>query len=114
MAASVTHCHLFISALGKLVNLISTEADNGELVAEMFHHQQQQITKVQSNTARRRGGMRFVSRMQKDLSLKLIAVIATFPKFSKLFSLFSSLILTVSCEGLQLYMSVKVLVLFLC
>lgn len=31
MAASVTHFHFFISALGKLVNLISTQADNGEL-----------------------------------------------------------------------------------
>lgn len=30
MAASVTHFHFFISALGKLVNLISTQADNGE------------------------------------------------------------------------------------
>lgn len=31
MAASVTHFHFFISALGKLVNLISTQADNGKL-----------------------------------------------------------------------------------
>lgn len=78
-------------------------------VAEMLQHQKQQITKVQSDTGRRRGGMRFASRMQKDLSLKLIAVIATFPKFSKLLIIFLFNINCDSCEGLQLDISVKVL-----
>lgn len=110
MAASVTHFHFFISALGKLVNLISTQADNGELGGRNV---------TPSTTANHQSPVKYREEERRHAlcfkgSLKLIAVIATFPKFSKLFSLFSSLILTVSCEGLQLYTSVKVLVLFLC
>lgn len=114
MAASVTHFHFFISALGKLVNLISTQADNGELggrnvtPSTTANHQ----SPVKYREEERRHALCFKG--AKGPFIKAHRCDSNISKILQTFLIIFSLILTVSCEGLQLYTSVKVLVLFLC